>query len=148
MKIHIPDIERLPEAAAQFIETFGDRITGGHGCRIFAFQAPMGAGKTTFISEVCRLLGSDDTGASPTFSIANVYDTEKWGKVVHLDCYRLEDEEEAFEAGVEDFFDSGLPCFVEWPERIPGLLPEDTVWVSIKVNDKGEREISYEDPVD
>ena len=134
MEIRIQNIERLPEAAAQFIESMQPG-------RVYAFYAPMGAGKTTFISEVCRLLGSEDEANSPTFSIVNEYDTEKWGRVYHLDCYRLDGEEEAFDIGVEDYFNSGNACFVEWPERIEGLLPDDVVNVEIRVEDDGGRVI-------
>lgn len=139
-EIRIKDIERLPEAAAQFVEMFRPDKTGK---TIFAFHAPMGAGKTTFISAVCRILGSEDEPGSPTFSIVNEYDTEKWGKVYHLDCYRIEGEEEAFETGVEDYFDSGRVCFVEWPEKIGSLLPEDAVRVEISVEEDGSRKMSF-----
>lgn len=132
MEIHIKSIERLPEAAAQFIEAMKPG-------KVYAFYGSMGAGKTTFISEVCRQLESDDEASSPTFSIVNEYDTSRWGRVYHLDCYRLEDEEDAFDIGVEDYFGSGCACFVEWPERIEGLLPEDAVKVEIKVTDDGQR---------
>ena len=137
MEIRIKDIERLPEAAAQFVESMQPG-------RVYAFYAPMGAGKTTFISEVCRLLGSEDEANSPTFSIVNEYDTEKWGRVYHLDCYRLESEEEAYDIGAEDYFNSGSTCFVEWPERIENLLPVDVVNVTIQVEDNGERLIQIE----
>ena len=135
MEIRIQNIERLPEAAAQVIESMQPG-------RVYAFHAPMGAGKTTFISEVCRLLGSEDEANSPTFSIVNEYVTEKWGRIYHLDCYRLDSEEEAFDIGVEDYFNSGSTCFVEWPERIGGLLPEDTVDVKIEVMPDGKRKVS------
>ena len=135
-EIRIPQIERLPEAAAQFIEEAERRGLQG---RVFAFYAPMGAGQTTFISETVRQLGSVDETGSPTFSIVNEYDTERWGKVYHFDCYRLEGEEEACEIGAEDYFASGRPCFVEWPERIEGLLPDDVVSVSLRVEENGER---------
>ena len=132
MEIRIKDIERLPEAAAQFIENMEPG-------RVYAFYAPMGAGKTTFISEVCRQLESEDDPNSPTFSIVNEYDTEKWGRVYHLDCYRLESEEEAYDIGAEDYFSSGNTCFVEWPENIEGILPDDVVNVAIEVADDGQR---------
>lgn len=137
MEIRIGNIEALPEAAARFVEAFGS------GAAVFAFNAPMGAGKTTFISEVCRQLGCLDEVSSPTFSIINEYDTAKWGKVYHFDCYRLDSEEEAFDIGAEDYFDSGRPCFVEWPERIAGLLPADAVPVDIRVDDDGARIVSW-----
>lgn len=132
MKIRITGIERLPEAAAQF-------IASADAGKVYAFHGQMGAGKTTFISEVCRLLESEDEVSSPTFSIVNEYDTRRWGRVYHLDCYRLENEEDAFDIGVEDYFNSGSACFVEWPERIAGLLPEDVVNVTIQMEENGER---------
>lgn len=132
MEIAINDISELGAAASLFINTFP-------GNRVFAFRAPMGAGKTTFISEVCRRLGSADEASSPTFSIVNEYDTEKWGRVYHLDCYRIDSAEEAFDIGVEDYFDSGCACFVEWPERIEEFLPDDTVEIGIRVEPDGKR---------
>ena len=138
MEIRISGIERLPEAAAQFLK----EMKPG---RVYAFRAPMGAGKTTFISEVVRLLESDDEANSPTFSIVNEYDTRLWGRVYHLDCYRLESEEEAFDIGVEDYFGSGAACFVEWPEKIEGQLPDDAVEVEIRVEPDGTRVVSIYD---
>lgn len=138
MEIRIKDIERLPEAAAQFV----DNIRPG---RVYAFYGRMGAGKTTFISEVCRQLGSADEASSPTFSIVNVYETDRLGTVYHMDCYRLEDEEEAFDAGLEDYFNSGSVCFVEWPERIEGLLPEDAVAVTLDVEADTSRIVRVEE---
>lgn len=137
MEIRIKDIERLPEAAAQFIEAMEPG-------RVYAFYAPMGAGKTTFISEVCQQLESDDDPNSPTFSIVNEYETKRWGTVYHFDCYRLENEEDAFDIGAEDYFNSGNTCFVEWPEKIEGILPDDVVNVAIRVEDSGERLILIE----
>ena len=137
MEIRISDIERLPEAAAQFVGKMKDFPSN-----VYAFHAPMGAGKTTFISEVCRLLGCEDEANSPTFSIVNEYDTREGGKVYHLDCYRMESEEEAFDIGVDDYFASMNPCFVEWPENIEALLPPETVRVEITVKENGERIIS------
>ena len=138
MEIRIKDIERLPEAAAQFV----DNIRPG---RVYAFYGRMGAGKTTFISEVCRQLGSADEASSPTFSIVNVYETDRLGTVYHMDCYRLEDEEEAFDAGLEDYFNSGSVCFVEWPERIEGILPEDAVAVTLDVEADTSRIVRIEE---
>lgn len=130
LEIRIEDLRQLEEAAMRFVET-------ARPGRVYAFRAPMGAGKTTFISEVCRLLGSDDEPSSPTFSIVNEYDTEKWGKIFHLDCYRLNSEEEAFDIGIEDYFAGGDTCFVEWPEKIESLLPPDAVDVEIRVDPNG-----------
>ena len=138
MEIRIKEIERLPEAAAQFI----DSMQPG---RVYAFYGRMGAGKTTFISEVCRLLESEDEASSPTFSIVNQYDTHRWGRVYHLDCYRLDSEEDAFDIGIEDYFNSGSACFVEWPERIEGLLPDNVVNVTLEVAENDERILTVEE---
>ena len=138
MEIRIKEIERLPEAAAQFIE-------GMQPGRVYAFYGRMGAGKTTFISEVCRLLESEDEASSPTFSIVNQYDTRRWGRVYHLDCYRLDSEEDAFDIGIEDYFNSGSACFVEWPERIEGLLPDNVVNVTLEVAENDERILTVEE---
>lgn len=145
-ELKIKNIERLPDAAAQFIDRFS--TLPPRDTMVFAFHAPMGTGKTTFISEVCRILGSDDEASSPTFSIVNEYDTQRWGKVYHLDCYRIDSEEEAFDIGIEDYFYSGRPCFVEWPEKIEALLPHDVIRVEIKETDDGSRilHINEENP--
>ena len=142
-ELHFDTLERLPEAAARFVRLTGLLDASADRPRVFAFNAPMGAGKTTFISEVCRQLGSDDEASSPTFSIVNEYDTQKAGKVYHLDCYRLEGEEEGMDIGVEDYFLSGCPCFVEWPENIGSLIPEDAVYVEISVDDMGARTLRW-----
>lgn len=134
MNLVINDIERLPEAAAQFIK---EAVPG----RVYAFYAPMGAGKTTFISEVCRQLGCGDEPGSPTFSIVNEYDTDTWGRVLHLDCYRINTPEEAFDIGIEEYFSPGNTAFVEWPENVEHFLPENTVTVQIDVDENGRRRL-------
>ena len=129
-------LDNLPSAAKTFIDAIG-----GH--RVFAFVGDMGAGKTTFISEVCRLLGADDDSGSPTFSIVNEY-LDKSGKpIYHFDFYRLEYPEEALDIGVEDYFYSGHLCLIEWPERIGSLLPEEAVTVNISENPDGTRSIIF-----
>lgn len=137
-EIEINGIEGLSEAASRFIEMC-------RRGRVYAFYGQMGAGKTTFISEVCRQLGSDQEANSPTFSIVNEYETSRWGRIYHLDCYRLDSAEEAFDIGVEDYFCSGDTCFVEWPERVEEFLPGDTVRVELEVRDDGSRLLRYED---
>lgn len=111
--------------------------------RVFAFDAPMGAGKTTLISELSREMGTEDVANSPTFAIVNVYGL-KDGEIYHFDCYRLKDIREAIDFGAEDYLYSGNYCFVEWPEVIEALLPEDTVRVRIRVLDNGDRELTIE----
>lgn len=125
INIHIPTLESLPDAARDFIANLGND-------RIFAFDAPMGGGKTTFIAEVCRQLGVTDDISSPTFAIVNEYRSETDGsRICHFDCYRIEEDAEAEDMGIEDYFDSGDLCFIEWPDRIVNFLPEETVLVSL-----------------
>lgn len=101
--------------------------------RIFAFYGKMGAGKTTFIQAFCEALGSDDTVTSPTFAIINEYNAPGFPAVYHFDFYRINNLEEAFDLGYEDYFYSGNYCLIEWPEKIEQLLPEKHVEVKIKV---------------
>jgi tRNA threonylcarbamoyladenosine biosynthesis protein TsaE len=109
--------------------------------RIFAFHGSMGAGKTTFIHALCAIRGVTDTVGSPTFSIVNEY-RYGGGKIYHLDLYRLKDEEEALRAGVEDVLYSGDLCFVEWPDRAPGLFPDDAVHCWLEMVDPVTRKIA------
>lgn len=129
----------------------GDRVACHHvldlaaGKKVFAFHGEMGAGKTTFIKQLAEELGTDDVVNSPTFAIVNVYDLpheSKYGnEIYHFDCYRLKDIREAVDFGAEDYIYSGNLCFIEWPDIIEPLLPEDTVHVSIRVLDNGDREL-------
>lgn len=109
--------------------------------RVFAFDAPMGAGKTTFIKQLVEEMGSADIVNSPTFAIVNVYDVEQpyRGEVYHFDCYRLKDIREAIDFGAEDYLYSGNYCFIEWPQMIEALLPDDTVRVKITPQENGDR---------
>ena len=111
--------------------------------RVFAFDGAMGAGKTTFIKKLVEQMGSVDIVNSPTFAIVNVYDVEHpyKGEVYHFDCYRLKDIREAMDFGAEEYLYSGNYCFIEWPEKIEALLPEDTVWVKIEPQENGERRL-------
>ncbi len=107
---------------------------------IWAFFAPMGAGKTTLIAQVCKQLGVVDAVASPTFSIMNEYDAS--GKqIYHMDWYRIEDEAEARRTGVEAAMDEADLCFIEWPEKAPALLPEGTLRLEIEILDPEHRRI-------
>ena len=111
--------------------------------RVYAFEGEMGAGKTTFIKQLCEEMGTADVVNSPTFAIVNVYDVEQpyRGEVYHFDCYRLKDIREAMDFGAEEYLYSGNYCFIEWPEMIDVLLPEDTVRVKITPMENGEREL-------
>ncbi len=111
---------------------------------VFAFHGTMGAGKTTFIHTLCEVLGVKDVVGSPTFSIINEYRYSKDNRSVplyHMDLYRLRDEEEAQRAGVEDALYSGHICLVEWPEKAPGIFPEDTIHVYIEPVDTHTRRL-------
>ncbi|MDE7458979.1 MAG: tRNA (adenosine(37)-N6)-threonylcarbamoyltransferase complex ATPase subunit type 1 TsaE [Muribaculaceae bacterium] len=138
--IHVPSLDKLPEAAEKFVETMGDET-------VYAFYGDMGAGKTTFINALCRRLGvEDDVTNSPSFAIINEYRSDTTAELIyHFDLYRLEGIDEALEIGVEDYFDSGALCFLEWPERIADILPDDTVRVDIRVNDDNTRDIIIND---
>ena len=111
--------------------------------RVFAFDGKMGAGKTTFIKQLCEELGTTDVVNSPTFALVNVYDIAgDVPQVYHFDCYRLKDIREAMDFGAEDYLYSGNYCFIEWPEMIESLLPEDTVWIRICENEDGTRSLN------
>ena len=135
--IQLNSIENIDQAAHDFITQMGDET-------VYAFYGEMGAGKTTFINALCKALGvEDDTTNSPSFSIINEYRSDTTAELIyHFDLYRLESLEEAFDIGVEDYFDSGALCLLEWPERIDDILPGDTVKVSITVNDDDTRTIT------
>ena len=109
--------------------------------RVFAFDGQMGAGKTTFVKSLCEAMGTVDVVNSPTFAIVNVYDVEQpyRGEVYHFDCYRLKDIREAIDFGAEDYLYSGNYCFIEWPELIEPLLPDDTVYIQITPQENGDR---------
>lgn len=135
--IQLKSIENIAEAAHEFVAQMGNET-------VYAFYGEMGAGKTTFINALCKELGvEDDTTNSPSFSIINEYRSDTTAELIyHFDLYRLESLEEAFDIGVEDYFDSGALCFLEWPERIDDILPGDTVKVTITVNDDDTRTIT------
>ena len=135
--IEIPSLEALPEAARSFAALMGDNT-------VFAFYGDMGAGKTTFINALSEALGVEPgETASPTFALINEYRSDTTAELIyHFDFYRIEDLEEALELGVEDYFDSGAVCLIEWPERIAAALPADTVTVRISVNDDDSRTLT------
>ena len=105
------------------------------------FYGEMGVGKTTLIKELCEQLGVKDTISSPTFSLVNEYKTIDNQTIYHFDFYRVANEEEAFDIGIEDYFDSEAWCFIEWPENIENLLPLDTTKIEIQILDSGKRHI-------
>ena len=141
MIISIQDISSINEAAREFISQIGEH-------RVFAFYGKMGAGKTTFIKAVCEELGVDDVITSPTFAIVNEYTPSSAllppsSKIFHFDFYRIKKLEEVYDMGYEDYFYSGSLCFIEWPELIEELLPEDAVRVTIVEDADGSRTINF-----
>ena len=133
MEIIINNLENIREAARAFIDAIGDH-------KVFAFYGSMGAGKTTFVKAICEELGVEDVITSPTFAIINEYSSRE-GVIYHFDFYRIKKLEEVYDMGYEDYFYSGALCFIEWPELIEEVLPEDAVKVSIRENADGSRTV-------
>lgn len=127
-------LDQLDEAAAQFLQQT-------QGNKVFAFHGEMGAGKTTFITAVCRQLGVTQAMSSPTFSIINQYEIPANGRIYHIDLYRIKDEEEALQAGVEDCLFSGQYCFVEWPQKAPGLFPPNVLHCYLSLASQNNRKL-------
>lgn len=137
MQIVAHTINDLPFAAKQLLDALGHR-------RVVVFDAPMGAGKTTFITAILKAMGIPDPDGSPTYSIVNSYISRYFGEVLHFDVYRLDSVEEALGIGMEEMLYGGAYCFIEWGEKVEEILPEDTVYVTISVNELGERLITIE----
>lgn len=136
MKIELQSEEQLPEAAKSFLANFPSS-------KVFAFHGELGAGKTTFIKAICSQLGVKDAMSSPSFSIVNEYRDEKNNPVYHFDLYRLKSAAEAMDIGIEEYLYSGNYCFIEWPELIEEILPEETVHLNMCVED-GKRIVSID----
>ena len=136
MAQHNFTLDRLPDAAAKFIESIGDDT-------IFLFDGEMGAGKTTFISEVCRQLGATDDVGSPTFSLVNEYIDKNGNPIYHFDLYRIDTEREILDMGAAEYFDSGALCLVEWPDRLGSLTPPDARIVKLDLNPDGSRTVTF-----
>ena len=126
----------LASVAAELIYAFD-------ACSCVVLRGEMGSGKTTLAKEIGRQLGVNETMASPTFSIVNEHETEQGDRIYHFDFYRLKNETEAFDMGVEEYFDSGSLCLIEWPEKIPSLLPPVYFEIELRQIDADTREIRY-----
>ena len=137
MNIKIQDIDHIREAAREFIKHIGQR-------RVFAFYGKMGAGKTTFVKAICEELGVEDVITSPTFAIINEYGLPDGDSLYHFDFYRIKKLEEVYDMGYEDYFYSGSLCFIEWPELIEDVLPDDAVRVNIEEQADGSRQVVFD----
>lgn len=131
-------LDAIQDAAKTFLEMVNDS-------HVLAFSGELGAGKTTFISNACKLLGVEDIVSSPTFSIVQQYHYPG-GNIYHMDLYRIKDEEEAANAGLTDCIGSGDLCFIEWPEDAPGILPENAVLTRIIITGTNTRRLQIQFP--
>lgn len=155
MEIKIESLEKIHEAARQFIQYFHlapeastssvspEDKSRSRDVLVFAFYAPMGTGKTTFVKAICEELGVEDAINSPTFAIVNEYEAAGGSPIYHFDFYRIKRLSEAYDIGVDDYFYSGCPCFIEWPELIEEILPEEAVSVSIEEQEDGTRLVKF-----
>jgi len=136
--ITIKNLANIRLTAKEFIRQMDHRT-------VFAFHGIMGAGKTTFIKAICEELGVEDVINSPTFALINEYRSIESGELIyHFDFYRINKHSEAQDISVEDYFYSGALCFIEWPEKILPLLPDDTVHITIEEMENGMRELRIE----
>ena len=138
MIAHINDLGDLHRVAEVLVKMAGEIKT-------IAFYGEMGAGKTTFIKAICEELGVTDTVSSPTFSIVNEYSSPN-GSVYHFDFYRIKSQAEALDIGYEDYIDSGQYCLIEWPEKIPDLLPNELLTIKLEIGEMNQRTITLYSP--
>lgn len=137
MKLTIRLLDTIRETAREFVANMGQ-------ANVFAFYGKMGAGKTTFVKAICEELGVEDVITSPTFAIVNEYQSTKTGgPIYHFDFYRIKKLDEVYDMGYEDYFYSGAPCFLEWPELIEEILPNDAVKVTITEQEDGTRIVEF-----
>ena len=135
MEIFIKDKRHLSVAAKQLLKQSGDK-------KIFAFYGSMGVGKTTIIKAICESLGAVDLVSSPTFTLVNEYKTSGGESIFHIDFYRIKKQEEVYDFGIEEYLTGDSYCFMEWPELIEEILPEETVKVRISVDEREHRILS------
>lgn len=133
-ELKINSLSEINLVAREFLKLFGNK-------RVFAMYGAMGVGKTTFVKAICEEMGVEDTINSPTFAIVNEYHTNQEDIIYHFDFYRINDVKEAYDFGYEDYFYSNALCFIEWPEKIESILPNDVVEVHFSEQEDGSRSI-------
>ena len=136
MEIKINSLDNIHEAAKAFLAGMGT-------AKVFAFYGKMGAGKTTFIKAICEELGVSDVITSPTFALVNEYTAGNGAAIYHFDFYRIKTLAEVYDMGYEDYFYGGNLCFLEWPELIEEILPEDATKVTITEEADGSRKVVW-----
>ena len=124
---------QIPQVAQQIIEEASNKI--------LLFYGDMGIGKTTLIKEIIKQLGVDDTVSSPTFSLVNEYLSDTGETIYHFDFYRIDNEEEALDIGIEEYFDGNFWCFIEWPEKVKNIVPLEAIKISLSLNEDGSRKL-------
>jgi tRNA threonylcarbamoyladenosine biosynthesis protein TsaE len=117
------------------------QVLNNRSSRILLFYGAMGSGKTTLIKELAKQLGVEDVTSSPTFSLVNEYHSNQGELVYHFDFYRIDNESEAYDMGIEEYFDRNAWCFVEWPEKVENLLPLESVAIKLTINPDNSRTI-------
>jgi tRNA threonylcarbamoyladenosine biosynthesis protein TsaE len=137
MEFVVENMYDLPAVAKSLLDNLGETT-------VVAFDGQMGAGKTTFIQNILRAMGIENTHGSPTYSLVNEYKSPFYGSVFHFDLYRLNSEEEAFDIGIEEMIYGGGICFIEWPDKVLHLLPENTLFVKIRLNEDLNRVFTWE----
>ncbi len=138
MEFVAENLHDLPAIAKALLDNLGES-------NVIAFDGQMGAGKTTFIQNILRAMGIENTHGSPTYSIVNEYKSPFYGAVFHFDLYRLNSQEEAFDIGIEEMIYGGGICFIEWPDKVLHLLPENALFVKIRLNEDLNRVFSWEE---
>ena len=135
MQLLLSDLGEIDHVAQQIIEYAGEET-------IWLFDGEMGAGKTTLIKAICKQLGIIDETSAPTFALVNVYENEKGEEFYHFDFYRINEEVEAIDIGADEYFYSGRPCFIEWSEKIPSLVPSKNLKISINLDTERNRVVT------
>ncbi len=142
MQYIIQHISQIPTVAQLFVKDLILDPSGKLKHKKFAFSGEMGMGKTTLIVQILKVLGIKDANGSPTYSLVNEYRSEKHGKIYHIDAYRIESEIEAYQSGIEEILFENAICFVEWPEKVKNILSSEFLWVHLKQDERGFRNVN------